>query len=195
MSEEKTQQEPSMEEILASIRRIISEDGEAEGEGAAAEEHNGSEQPAAEAAAEDSGDVLELTQMVAEDGSTVDLTEEGAEAAEPEPSPEPEPEPEPEPAAADEEAAPSAEPQGRLVSDQAADASIDAFAELARAIEPEPASTTDLRFSDSGRTVEELVMQLIRPMLREWLDENLPPLVERLVQKEIRHLVRRSEPD
>ncbi len=38
-------------------------------------------------------------------------------------------------------------------------------------------------------------MQLIRPMLREWLDENLPPLVERLVQKEIRHLVRRAEPD
>ena len=34
---------------------------------------------------------------------------------------------------------------------------------------------------------------MIRPMLKEWLDENMPPLVERLVEKEIQKLARRSE--
>src|SRR5262249_35538854 len=33
----------------------------------------------------------------------------------------------------------------------------------------------------SGRTVEELVSELLRPMLKAWLDENLPEMVERLV--------------
>jgi hypothetical protein len=33
-----------------------------------------------------------------------------------------------------------------------------------------------------GRTVEELVTELIRPMLKTWLDDNLPGLVERLVR-------------
>ena len=30
------------------------------------------------------------------------------------------------------------------------------------------------------RTLEEVVMELLKPMLKAWLDENLPPLVERL---------------
>jgi cell pole-organizing protein PopZ len=33
-----------------------------------------------------------------------------------------------------------------------------------------------------GRTIEELVTELIRPMLKAWLDDNLPGLVERLVR-------------
>jgi uncharacterized protein len=37
----------------------------------------------------------------------------------------------------------------------------------------------------NGRTVEDLIRELLRPMLKGWLDENLPSIVERLVQKEI----------
>ena len=39
-----------------------------------------------------------------------------------------------------------------------------------------------------GRTVEELVSELMRPMLKTWLDENLPPIVERLVGAEIERI-------
>ena len=42
-----------------------------------------------------------------------------------------------------------------------------------------------------GRPVEELVMELLRPMLREWLDEHLPAVVERIVEREVRYLSRR----
>ena len=188
MSDGETEQEPPMEEILASIRRIISE---------GAEDDN----PAKEEAGADPGEVLELTQMIKEDGSMVDLTKE---ESEPESESEAESEPETEPAAeepaAEEPAAeePAAEPESddeRLVSTDAADAASKPFADLARVAEPEPARAAGPTFGDSGRTVEDLVMELMRPMLREWLDDNLPTLVERLVQKEIRHLVRRSEPE
>ena len=42
----------------------------------------------------------------------------------------------------------------------------------------------------SGRTVEELVSELIRPMLKTGLDDNLPAIVERLVHAEIERLSR-----
>jgi len=42
------------------------------------------------------------------------------------------------------------------------------------------------------RTLEEVVMELLRPMLKSWLDENLPPLVERLVKREIVKLGHRN---
>jgi uncharacterized protein len=34
---------------------------------------------------------------------------------------------------------------------------------------------------------------MMRPMLRDWLDTSLPPMVERIVQKEIQKIVRRAE--
>lgn len=176
MSDGETEQEPPIEEILASIRRMISENAEGDN-------------PAKKEAGAEPGEVLELTQMIKENGSMVDLTKE-----ESEPESEPEPETETEPAAAE----PAAEPESddeRLVSTDAADAASKPFADLARVAEPEPAPATGPTFGDSGRTVEDLVMELMRPMLREWLDDNLPTLVERLVQKEIRYLVRRSEPE
>ena len=61
MSEPKRDDEPTMEEILASIRKIISEDDPVTAEAAT------------EDAAEDAPEPMELTQMVSEDGSVVDL--------------------------------------------------------------------------------------------------------------------------
>jgi cell pole-organizing protein PopZ len=37
----------------------------------------------------------------------------------------------------------------------------------------------------SPKTLEDIAKELLRPMLKVWLDDNLPPLVERLVQAEI----------
>ncbi len=178
MSDGETKQEPPMEEILASIRRMISENAE-------------DDNPAKKEAGAEPGEVLELTQMIKEDGSMVDLTKD---ESEPESEPEPEPKTKTEPAAAEPAAKPEPDDE-RLVSTAAADAASKPFADLARVAEPEPAPATGPSFGDSGRTVEDLVMELMRPMLREWLDDNLPTLVERLVQKEIRYLVRRSEPE
>jgi uncharacterized protein len=42
----------------------------------------------------------------------------------------------------------------------------------------------------NGRTLEEVVSELLRPMLKTWLDENLPGMVERLVRAEIERVSR-----
>jgi hypothetical protein len=42
----------------------------------------------------------------------------------------------------------------------------------------------------SGRTLEDVVSDILRPMLKAWLDENLPGLVERLVRAEIERVAR-----
>jgi cell pole-organizing protein PopZ len=47
--------------------------------------------------------------------------------------------------------------------------------------------------SGGGRSVEELVVELLRPQLKEWLDQNLAPLVERVVEQEVKKLARRAE--
>jgi len=40
-------------------------------------------------------------------------------------------------------------------------------------------------------TLEDLAKDLMRPVIKEWLDENLAPIVERLVQEEIERVTRR----
>ena len=99
MSQSKDAQEPSMEEILASIRRIISEEGGAE--------RDSKPTPAEpEPAAESDDDILDLTEVIAGGGAgaaeaeledplaAADAAEADAEA-EAEPFEEPEPEPAP----------------------------------------------------------------------------------------------------
>ncbi len=44
--------------------------------------------------------------------------------------------------------------------------------------------------SGSARTIDDLVEDMLRPMLRNWLDVNLPPMVERLVREEIERVSR-----
>lgn len=44
--------------------------------------------------------------------------------------------------------------------------------------------------SQNPRTLEDLVRDLLRPMLRTWLDQNLPRMVERLVKQEIDRISR-----
>ena len=44
--------------------------------------------------------------------------------------------------------------------------------------------------SRNARTLEDLVKEMLKPMLKVWLDDNLPPLVERLVRSEIERVAR-----
>lgn len=48
-----------------------------------------------------------------------------------------------------------------------------------------------MRMSNQGPTIEDIVRDEIRPLLKNWLDEHLPPLVERLVRLEIERVVGR----
>ncbi len=43
-----------------------------------------------------------------------------------------------------------------------------------------------------GRTLEDIVKALMRPLLKEWLDANLPHLVDRIVREEIERVVGRA---
>jgi cell pole-organizing protein PopZ len=42
----------------------------------------------------------------------------------------------------------------------------------------------------NARTLEDLVREMLRPMLKSWLDDNLPAIVERLVRSEIERVSR-----
>lgn len=44
--------------------------------------------------------------------------------------------------------------------------------------------------SNNARTLEDLVKEMLRPMLKSWLDDNLPQLVERIVKAEIERVAR-----
>ncbi len=44
--------------------------------------------------------------------------------------------------------------------------------------------------SNNTRTLEDLVREMLRPMLKDWLDDNLPTIVERLVRAEIERVAR-----
>jgi uncharacterized protein len=192
------------EEILASIRRIISEEGD--GEEAASKPAAARPAPAPAPApppppvamdevvvaedfdepeppmAEPEDDVLELTEMVDDDGTLVDLGRPALDddidaALGDEPLLQPEPRRH------------HAQPdEGEfIISDHAAAAAAGSLAVLTTAAGRKIAD--QLGASDiGGVTVEELVRQLLRPMLRDWLDENLPPMVERLVRREIERL-------
>ena len=71
-----------------------------------------------------------------------------------------------------------------LVSEEAAAQTSTAFVGFAEQLQ----QSRGVALGSSARTLEELVKDLLRPMLKEWLDENLPPLVQRLVEREIAKL-------
>lgn len=52
------------------------------------------------------------------------------------------------------------------------------------------ASLTHTVLSQNARTLDDLVKEMLRPMLKSWLDDNLPSLVERLVRAEIERVSR-----
>jgi cell pole-organizing protein PopZ len=158
-----------MEDILASIRRILSEDEAPAGAG--------SPPPTPPAAADDGVLVLDPSMMVQDPASVA----KEAPVSEPVRTPAP-----PEPTTAE---LPTSGGSG-LVAPEAAAAAASSVSGLVRTLAHE--RYTQVR--SGGPTIEDLVREEIRPLLKEWLDVNLPPLVERLVRAEIERVVGRAVP-
>jgi cell pole-organizing protein PopZ len=68
---------------------------------------------------------------------------------------------------------------GAILSDEADVSVTRAFRDLNRTV-----------LSDNARTIEDLVREMLRPLLKAWLDDNLPQIVERLVRTEIERVAR-----
>ena len=66
-----------------------------------------------------------------------------------------------------------------LLSNQASASISSAFGSLAHTV-----------LSQNARTVDDLVKEMLKPLLKGWLDDNLPTLVERLVRAEIERVAR-----
>jgi uncharacterized protein len=205
-------QEPTMEEILASIRRIIADDDAAKpqptvppaktavppakaGPAAAPNESMGQDDidamlsaveddlddtvpPRSEAPAE----VLELTEAMAapQPGPQAPAfrkidAEQDVVFDEPPPAPPPPPQPaapRPDPLQADGSEPPLLSPAATAVVNSA-------FGTLAHSM-----------LVQNAKTLEDLVKEMLRPLLKAWLDDNLPTLVERLVRAEIERVSR-----
>jgi cell pole-organizing protein PopZ len=173
-------QEPSMEEILASIRRIISDE-------------NGSGEPAPKPAAPppsapppaEEQDVLELTEMVEMKSEPAFKPVERPDVEFREPTRR---RPEPEPFIAAPPAPPASPARAvsyptrldeQLLSQRASEAVSVAFGTLANTM-----------FAEGSRSIEDVVREMLKPMLKTWLEDNLPGLVERLVRAEIERVSR-----
>ena len=48
---------------------------------------------------------------------------------------------------------------------------------------------------EGSKATDEQMLEALRPMLQTWLDTHMPPIVERLVQRELERATRRSEPE
>jgi len=202
---EQNDQEPSIEEILASIREIISDDDQPAPEAAA--------EPAPEPVAEPApveDDVLDLAAFA--EGNSSDMTIPEEEQNDPlaginldkpthqtveftdplaDIAPEPEPEPEPEPIVSsmpdfstiDTIPAPIG-PVDSIIGDAAKNASLDSMTRLAQNIA--------ISRAGNGGTLEDIVREMLKPMLRQWLDTNLPPMIQRMVELELERLTKQA---
>lgn len=224
MTQPAKSQEPSMEEILASIRRIIADDDATKIPVRGADPPRVEAQPAPphpapppinsapavsplaraqpfeaqpamlpdppepESVADQSSDILDLTESMAApmtqppaaappasvmpnpqfrtiDGSSdVGFDEDGEAPAAPMVAP---------------MAARGGGERGSLISQEASSAVDSAFNALAQTV-----------LAQNARTLEDLVREMLRPMLKTWLDDNLPGMVERLVRAEIERVSR-----
>jgi cell pole-organizing protein PopZ len=195
-------QEPSMEEILASIRRIIADD-----------QDGPKPAPPKQVRPEPSPSPVQPEQREAPDLA------EGAPPAEPTVSAQPAPSASPE----GQEDAAYSEADLDPVDFDAADLeepvepelpaaeemNVDLEPDVVHQPDPEPVAEDHLLsrvtdqsvshafnmlthtvLSHNARTLEDLVKDMLRPMLKSWLDENLPIIVERLVRAEIERVAR-----
>jgi cell pole-organizing protein PopZ len=191
MSAEQAQREPTMEEILASIRRIISEEDRPADAGEevllqpAAAPVEAKAPPAPEPIPEPVmsrsppprifDEPEDLPSRPLEDDLMV--VEHEAEF-EPMPEPAPEPAPPPRPAPRPQAAAPQAEwrpmNQETLTSEPVAHQAAGSLSKLMGSM-----------LVSSGATLDDVVRELMKPMLKDWLDANLSAIVEAEVAKEI----------
>ena len=218
MAQSAKAQEPSMEEILASIRRIIADDESKtrppalsklapaatppepaapppeapepapappprlaagqESDGMASSMDTAAGEDSEETSEEGAADVLDLTESMAApapqppvfrsiEGQSDVFFSEQAEPASP-------------PSQAQEPPWPGREPVDIPLMSSSTSAAVDAaFNTLAHSV-----------LTQNARTMEDLAREMMRPMLKAWLDDNLPGLVERVVRAEIERVSR-----
>jgi cell pole-organizing protein PopZ len=153
--------EPSMEEILSSIKRIIAEEGDTP----PGRQRRSARTPIVTQPIDlddmDEDEILELSDPM----PMVDRTPSRAAKSEPATPPR----------------AAATEPEGEpIVSQQTAAAARAPLEALSRMmVKPDPSS---------DGTLEGLVRDMLRPMLREWIDANVPAIVEDMVAKEIKKI-------
>jgi cell pole-organizing protein PopZ len=213
MTQPAKSQEPSMEEILASIRRIIADDDANKtpppraSEPPKAQPEPPPPQPVFPSAAQprprvepeprpmmEAPSPLDPATVADEASDILDLTESMA-APTPPPPVNPSAGAMPNSAAqfrtidgssdvgfdeaSERLAAPGSEERGQLISGATSAAVDSAFNALAQTV-----------LVQNARTLEDLVREMLRPMLKSWLDDNLPGMVERLVRAEIERVSR-----
>src|SRR3972149_7568588 len=213
MAEAKTEQEPSIEKIFEPTRQIISEDGDAgvnpvatgqsldlaqaaasappspvplslspdrvsaPSSSSLSRKHSFEQKP--ESAPPSDMDILDLTDKVNPAAvSAVELIDRPALMDKPKTMDEP--------MTTDK---PSADNTSGLMSAQTADAATEALAKLL-------AGNLAIEKDDTGRngkiTLEEMAGDLMKPVLKIWLDQNLPGIIEKIVQREVERLSRRA---
>jgi hypothetical protein len=163
------QPEPSMEEILASIRRIISDDGEEEA--APAPTTRARPTPVAIEPAPPAAEPVRPSFLKREEPAT------------------------PGPAKIDEDRAGThlktedvemikraAVEADVVVDDVAANAAAKAFQSLSQ--------TVRISSHSEGRTIEDIVVEIMRPMIKQWLDDNLAHIVSEKVEAEVQRVAR-----
>jgi len=185
--------EPSMEDILASIKRIIADDSQAVEEDAQPMEQTANKREMSRFG----GEPLQLVEeMKTEQPAVLDEILELTQTFEPAESVEPKAAEKPTEPAQIEVArpveafvsrnvtSPMPTPVSSIVSDDTTSASRQSLAALsALLVKADPEA--------GENTLEGLVREMLRPMMKEWLDSKLPELVERLVEKEIARITGR----
>src|SRR6266481_2210477 len=174
--------EPSMEEIIASISRIITDDKRPA-------------EPVPPASGEKRG-ILELTEVVNEDGSVRRVTPPADYPNPPPAAPAAAVDPSiatatarSEPGPTDPEAGIEPRPErDRILSSATSGAAAAAFAQLG-SLPRARRREGELPLGSADRTLEDMVRNMLRPMLQTWLDEHLPGIVEKLVREEIARVV------
>jgi cell pole-organizing protein PopZ len=207
MAQAAKSQEPSMEEILASIRRIIAEDdseksAQRPAEAASIEPNSDAavsveterarvacySPPASESAATKAG-VLSGTSKAARSSTIFHLSEPMASSSSQSAAPAVDSSPAPAPTA----------PIDHAVANEAVNQSVGVLnGERGGLMSGATSAAVDSAFNalaqtvlvHNARTLEDLVREMLRPMLKVWLDDNLPGMVERLVRAEIERVSR-----
>lgn len=201
-------QEPSMEDILASIRRILSEEGEESEKAVEAPRAAASSKPAEKAnvsmaRAEPAPSWPKQTEAKHDEGKTKKAASKkidadavnDADIGFEEPDPVPMPKMGTVPGLSknkERDDVLNLTPEmrsGPVMSSPTMAASTDVLAQLAKAV----LNQRDVAIGSSDVTIEGMVREMLRPLLKEWLDRNLPYLVERLVKREIDLMVNRAE--
>jgi cell pole-organizing protein PopZ len=175
MAMNEAQSDPSMEEILASIRRIIAEDEPAP----ASEDVLDLAEPVADAPAPEPEVVMAAPSQQAPGGADELVFEDDVVADEDHYVTSAAP-PAVEPVAAVPRAAPVAREEA-LLSEAVASATASALTRLA----------SSMRIADDpNQTIEGMVRELLKPMLKEWLDANLPAIVDAKVEAALERVAR-----